>query len=180
MKRPKQSRAAKVCHDAGMASDRARELKTLLDQLAERAISRRELTADDQNLRGQAISDFIEGGPELLDEATPFLWEYYGHTAAEFTPAERAQYGIPEIPDSADIWEHVQFQHPPEWRSGGGPLEPGRSYISFEGEVSWEPEHGLQLVFEDGRRVCKVSPYDGHLTVAHAYSDPSRLGVVFG
>ncbi|WP_394298793.1 DUF6985 domain-containing protein [Allosalinactinospora lopnorensis] len=65
----------------------------------------------------------------------------------------------PEIPDSADIWEHVQFHHPPEWRLGGGPLTPGRSYLSFGGEVSWEPEHGLQLVYEDGRRVCKASRY---------------------
>jgi uncharacterized protein DUF6985 len=87
---------------------------------------------------------------------------------------------VPQIQDSADIWEHVQFRHPPEWRLGGGPLTPGRSYLSFEGEVSWEPEHGLQLVYEDGQRVCKVSQYDGHVTVAHAYGDPSLLGVVFG
>lgn len=60
------------------------------------------------------------------------------------------------------------------------PLAPGRSYLSFEGEVSWEPEHSLQLVFEDGWRVCKVSPYDGHVTVADAYGDSSLLGVVVG
>jgi len=55
-----------------------------------------------------------------------------------------------------------------------------RSYLSFEGEVSWEPEHELQLVYEDGQRVCKVRQYDGHVTVADAYGDPSLLGVVFG
>jgi hypothetical protein len=53
-------------------------------------------------------------------------------------------------------------------------------YLSFEGEVSREPEHGLQLVHEDGQRVCKVGPYDGHVTVAHAHGDPSLLGVVLG
>lgn len=57
---------------------------------------------------------------------------------------------------------------------------PGHSYLSLEGEVSWEPERGLQLVFEDGQRVCRVSQYDGHVTVAHAYGDPSLLGTVFG
>ncbi|MBO0834789.1 MAG: hypothetical protein J2P28_04615 [Actinobacteria bacterium] len=56
---------------------------------------------------------------------------------------------------------------------------PGRSYLSFEGEVSWEPEHGMQLVYEDGQRLCKVSQYDGHVTVAHALGDPSLLGVIF-
>jgi hypothetical protein len=163
-----------------MASNRARDLKALLDRLAREAAPGDEPAAEEQVLRRQAIDGFIAGGPQLLDEATPFLWAYYRHTAAEFTPEERATYGLPEIPDSADIWEHVQFRHPPEWHLGGGPLSPGRSYLSFEGEVSWEPEHGLQLVYEDGRRVCKVSQYDGHVTVAHAYRDPSLLGVVFG
>ena len=51
--------------------------------------------------------------------------------------------------------------------------------MSFEGEVSWEREHGLQLVIEEGARVCKVGPYDGHVTMAHAYGDPSLLGVIF-
>jgi hypothetical protein len=161
-----------------MASGRVRELKALLDRLAEQAELDGDPTAEDHILREEVIRDFIAGGVELLDEASPFLRAYYESTVAEFSAEQRVDYGIPEIPDSADIWEHVQFHHPPEWRSGGGPLEPGRSYLSFEGEVSWEPEHGLQLVFDDGRRVCKVSPYDGHVTVAHAYGDSSLLRVV--
>lgn len=163
-----------------MASDRVRELKALLDTLVERAESDGELTAEDQILREEAIAGFIAGGAELLDQATPFMWAYYRSIATGFTPEERVDYGITEIPDSADIWQHVQFQHPPEWLPGGGPLMPGRSYLSFEGEVSWELEHGLQLVFEGGRRVCKATPYDGHVTVAHAYGDASLLDVVFG
>lgn len=31
----------------------------------------------------------------------------------------------------------------------------------------------------DGQRVCKVGPYDGHVTVAHAYGDPALLDSVF-
>jgi hypothetical protein len=163
-----------------MASDRVRELKALLDRLVERAEFDGEPTAENQILRREAIGGFVGGGAHLLDDATPFIWAYYRSTAARFTPDERIRYGIPEIPDSADIWEHVQFLHPPEWRLGDGALAPGRSYLSFEGEVSWEPEHGLQLVYEDGQRVCKVSQYDGHVTVAHSHGDPSLLGVVFG
>jgi hypothetical protein len=163
-----------------MASNRARDLKALLDRLAGEAQPAKQSAAEDQTLRSETVSGFIASGARLLDEATPFLRAYYRRTAAEFTPEERARYEIPEIPDSADIWEHVQFRHPPEWHPGGGPLTPGRSYLSFEGEVSWEPEHGLQLVYEDGLRVCKVSQYDGHVTVAHAYGDPSLLGVIFG
>jgi hypothetical protein len=170
----------RLCNDPNVASMRVRDLKVILDRLAEQAESSAEPTAEDQILRAEAIAAFIVGRPELLDEATPFLWEYYRYTAAEFTPEQRVRYGIPEIPDSADIWEHVEFRNIPEWRVGGGPLSPGRSYLSFEGEVSWEPEHGLQLVCEDGRRVCKVSEYDGHVTVAHAYGDQSLLGVIYG
>jgi len=163
-----------------MVSDRVLALKALLDQLAEQAQLDGEPTAEAEFLRAEAISRFIAGGAPLLEEATPFLRACYGRTIADVTSKERVRYGIPEIPDSADIWEHVEFRHPPYWSRGGGPLTPARSYLSFEGEVSWEPEHGLQLVYEDGRRVCKVGQYDGHVTVAHAYGDPALLGVVFG
>ena len=154
-------------HHPCMASDRVRELKAVLDRVAEQA----ELDADsdpddpdDQRLRSEAISAFVAGGVGLLEVATPALWEYYRATVDEFTLAERRDYGLPEIPESADIWEHVSFPHAEaSWHLGNILKERGRSYLSFEGEVSWEPEHGLQLVFEDGQRVGKVGPYDGHL-----------------
>ena len=161
-----------------MASGRVREVKALLDRLAEHAGFNGGPTAEDQALREEVIRDFIAGGVELLDEATPFLRAYFESTVGEFSAEQRVDYGMPEIPGSADIWEHVQFDHPPQWQLGGGPLAPGRSYLSFEGEVPWEPEHGLQLVLEEGRHVCKVSPYDGHVTIAHAYGDSSLLGIV--
>jgi uncharacterized protein DUF6985 len=163
-----------------MPSALVRDLKALLDRLAEEAGFEENPVTEEGILRREAIGGFIAGGPQLLDAATPFLRAYYWSTAAEFTPRERIQYRIPEIAHFADIWEHVRFLRPPAWTLGGGPLMPGRSYLSFEGEVTWEPEHGLQLVFEDGVRLCKVSQYDGHVTVAHAYGDASLLGVVFG
>lgn len=163
-----------------MPSTLVRDLKTLLDRLAAEAGFEEDPVTEEGILRREAICGFIAGGPQLLDEATRYVRAYYWSTAAEFTPRERIQYGIPAIPDSADIWEHVKFRRPPTWTLGGGPLMPARSYLSFEGEVSWEPEHGLQLVYADGRSLCKVSQYDGHVTVAHAYGDPFLLGVVFG
>jgi hypothetical protein len=42
--------------------------------------------------------------------------------------------------------------------------EDGRVYLSVECECSWEIEHGLQLVFRDGRAISRIGPYDGHLT----------------
>jgi hypothetical protein len=110
--------------------------------------------------------------------ATPFLWEYY-RSESVLDREEGDEWAIAKLDDTADIWEHVRIELPPTICEGGTMLEPARSYISFEGSVDWEQEHGLQLVFEEGLRVCKVGPYDGHVTNAHAFDDPSLLGVVF-
>lgn len=149
-----------------LAPDRVHELKAALDRIAIFAGPEENDSPEyDEALREETVSAFIAGGAGLLKAATPRLWKYYHDVADEFTPEERVDYGIPEIPGSADIWEHVSFPHEvPAWHPGNSDAERGRSYLFFEGEVSWEPEHGLQLVFEDGRRVSKVGPFDGHLT----------------
>ena len=60
-----------------------------------------------------------------------------------------------------------------------GPDAASPCYVNFEGEVPWEPEHGLQLVFDATGAVCRVGPYTGHLTVS-----PSILaaypGTIYG
>lgn len=122
---------------------------------------------------------FLAAGPELLDQATEHLWAYYRDTASEYDEADWERYGIPVLDEAADIWAEVTLTNPPTLTPGGDPLEPGGAYVSFEGEMTWEAEHGLQLVFEDGRAVCKVGPYDGHATNAHAYDDPSLLGTIY-
>lgn len=149
-----------------MASDRVRELKAILDRVVARAGFDRDVGPDeDESLHAEMVSEFVAGGVRLLEEATPALRRYYAATISEFTLEERREYGLPEIPGTADIWEHVSFpREEAEWFLGDGSLERGHSYLSFEGEVSWEPEHGLQLVFEDGHRVCKAGPCDGHPT----------------
>ena len=168
-----------------MATERSTELKRLLDELV---ILPDPMSGEPgyvepgqkaQLVFAQAVGNFLNGGPELLDDATEHLWAYYRSVVLEFTAAERTDYGIPELLATADIWEQVEFREPPSKQLGEPPLEPALSYISFEGEVSWEPEHGLQLVFEHGLRLCKVGPYDGHNTNAHAAGDLSVLDVVF-
>jgi hypothetical protein len=42
-----------------------------------------------------------------------------------------------------------------------------------------EPEHGLQVVFQNGLRVNKVGPYDGHLTNSDAYGDDNLEQAVY-
>lgn len=42
-------------------------------------------------------------------------------------------------------------------------------YIQIACECDWEQEHGLQLVFRQGKKLTRVSGQDGHLTEADAY-----------
>jgi hypothetical protein len=155
------------------------QLKALLDGLS-RDADLDDLDASERGLGEIALRNFQSLGAGALAEVTPYLWQYYRSEAEGFTAEERAAYGIPDLDDStANIWNEVTFRHSPTVELGGNPLEPAPSYVSFEADVSWEPEHGLQVVFEEGLRLCTVGPCDGHSTNAHAYGDPSLLGVIF-
>lgn len=157
----------------------AHALKLRLDALLDAAEPVGEFRPEDLACFEAARRSFRQAGPALLDQVTDDLWEYYRSTADEFTEQQRADYGIPELVPPADIWGEVNVNVSPELTVGHAPLAPARCYVSFECEVSWEPEHGLQLVVAEGRRVCKLGPYDGHLTNAAAFADPTLLDVVF-
>ncbi len=154
-------------------------LKSTLDALLDDEVRHGAVLTEQELARVAAAHNFRRSEPHLLAQATPYLWEYYRATVAEYTPEQCKEYGLPLLTPSTDIWTHVSIRTPPSIELGRPPLSPARAYISFEGEVSWEPEHGLQLVVEDGLRICKVGPYDGHVTIAHAFGDSSLLGVVF-
>lgn len=47
-------------------------------------------------------------------------------------------------------------------------------YIVLACECEWEKEHGLQLVFRQGKKLTRVSDQDGHLTEADAYDKPDK------
>jgi hypothetical protein len=169
---------------SAMASERVAALKAAMDGLvgeaeAEAADLDEEWSDDERVIYEEAIANFRGRGPDLLDEATPHLWAYYDSVASAFTEEQRREYEIPELDRAIDIWQEVTIELPPALTIGRPPHTPDPSYLSFEGNVSWEPEHGLQLVFAHGSSVCKVGPYDGHETNANAYDDLELLGVVY-
>ena len=45
-------------------------------------------------------------------------------------------------------------------------------YVVLACECEWEKEHGLQLVFRQGKKLTRVSDQDGHLTDADAFEMP--------
>jgi Domain of unknown function (DUF6985) len=81
------------------------------------------------------------------------------------------------IASPSDVWTHVQLGKEPivSRRASGDKA----IYVSIECNCEWEPEHGLQLVFRNGNQLVKVGPYDGHLTHADAYADPSLENVIY-
>jgi hypothetical protein len=64
-----------------------------------------------------------------------------------------------EIKVPADVWNFIT---PAEiiihWE------EDDELYLCISCECAWEEEHGLQLVFKDGRVLIRASGHDGHFT----------------
>lgn len=82
--------------------------------------------------------------------------------------------GIPERP--SDIWTYVT--------PGSIELYKGRGdddnwYVIMEANCGWEIEHGLMLVWRNGRTLSKVGEYDGHVTNENAYADEGLKNVVY-
>ena len=121
-----------------------------------------------------AIRNFLSAGPGVLEEAEPHVYRYYHDCNAHREPGDDEYVAIDR---PADVWAHVQL--------GGEAVVARRAYgdrgmyVSLECECDWEPEHGLQIVFENGLRVNKVGPFDGHLTNVDAYGDARLEGVVY-
>lgn len=120
-----------------------------------------------------AIRNMLEAQPILLEGATPYLHQYY-LDCAELLGDELPSLDIHE---PADVWKHVDLNlELAVMRDHGSGRE---VFLSVSGSCAWEPEHGLQLVFEDGRKVSKVGPYDGHVSNVSAFDDPRLAGVVY-
>lgn len=113
--------------------------------------------ADDLAPVHEAARAFLALDPGALEAASSHVYAYYvdmvtiGRASGMAAP--------PEVTGPHAVWDHVTFGTE-FW------LErlDGRAYVSVECECSWEPEHGLQLVFRDGRGVTRVGPFDGSLT----------------
>ena len=91
------------------------------------------------------IANFRASERDLLNEAARHVFRYY-----EDMSRDRDR-GDPEYVEAAPerIWEHVQLGselHVSRRTSGDQAI-----YISLECNCDWEPEHGLQLVFKEGR-----------------------------
>ena len=103
------------------------------------------------------------------------LFAYYRDMhACDDDPEELdALMGVPATPQ--DIWPHVSV-HSVCARTNP---DDGLAYVMVSGNCAWEPEHGLLMVWREGRVLNKVGVYDDHLTNAYAYGDATLENVVY-
>lgn len=121
----------------------------------------------------RAIHNFLSADRSILQAAEGHIYEYYKDCTAYWEPDDDQ---FVEIASPHNIWKHVLL---------GKEAAVGRSYsgnevyISLECNCDWEPEHGLQIVFENGLKVSKIGPFDGHMTNSDAYGNPRLANVVY-
>lgn len=81
------------------------------------------------------------------------------------------------VADHHDLWNHVRFGNEvyiKRRRNGDRKL-----YVTIECGCDWEVEHGLQLVLREGLAVNKLGPFDGHLSNADAFADPTLERTIY-
>lgn len=124
----------------------------------------------------QAIGAFLALDPSALTAAAPAIFDYYRDVVRHYADHPEWAFHV-EIDGPDEVLGHVQFGDEPIVSRDWDGTE--RVHISVECECAWEPEHGLQIVFRDGRAVTRVGPVDGHLSNATAHGDERLDGVVY-
>jgi hypothetical protein len=123
-----------------------------------------------------AIQSFLSLDRSALTAAAPSIFAYYRDVTDDVVAAGDDDWYV-EIEGPQDVLDHVRLGDEP--MVSRDPYGDRHVYVSLECECDWEPEHGLQIVFKDGRAVTKVGPYNGHLTNSAAYADDSLDGVIY-
>lgn len=111
-----------------------------------------------------AVASFLALPADTRDKAAPHVFECYRQVVDAVGSADAG----PEITAAAEVWRHIR----PTGVHVKRRSEDGKVYVAVEAECSWEPEHGLQLVFRQGRELNRVSAQDDHLTYSDAYDVP--------
>ena len=121
----------------------------------------------------QAVQNLLAADRTLLAGATQYVHQYcvdmqklWGNEAPTL-----------DISEPADVWRYVDLGTELCVSRDHGA---GRDvFVSLECNCAWEVEHGLQLVFRNGREISKVGPFDGHVSNESAYANERLKGVVY-
>ncbi len=120
-----------------------------------------------------AIRNFLSAEQSVWDLAAPYAYGYYYRTKEAIVEED----DFPQVTNAFLIWEFVTF--PEDISVCLRPGSAGCAYLSMDCECEWEREHGMQLVFKDGKKITKLGPYDGHLSNADSFNNPELEDVLF-
>lgn len=118
----------------------------------------------------QALTNFFKLKAEDRNSISDLAYE----NCMEFLDAvgfDEADESFTQITDKNEIWN---FIHPTDIYITRRPYADQDMYVQVVCECDWEEEHGLQLVFRQGRKLTRISEQDGHLTEADAYDKPDE------
>jgi hypothetical protein len=127
-----------------------------------------------------AIRNLLSLTPADRSAETRHAWAYF----KDFTDDvgfEWVDAGMEELPSgSEDIWNFVfptALYAEESWDIGT--RDSMRQFVVLEANCGWEAEHGLLMSWRDGKKLVKLSGYDGHATNGHAYNDMSKDAFVY-
>lgn len=128
--------------------------------------------ANDTHKYAQAMLAFQKIEKNEIDQASRHIFKYYKDTLDMIGDDE----DLPIIEQENDVWDFIQFGKDVHFCLRD---HDQKIYASIECRCDWEEEHGLQIVFKEGKKITKIGPYDGHLSNADTYGDDSLEDVVY-
>ena len=116
----------------------------------------------------QALTEFLKLNKEDRNGISELAYK----SCMEFLNAvdfDETDEPLRQIRNKNEIWNFIQ---PTEIYITRRPYKEQDIYVQIVCECDWEQEHGLQLVFRQGKKLTRISEQDGHLTEADAYDKP--------
>lgn len=116
----------------------------------------------------KALSTFMKLGDHERFELSNLVYRNF-ETIKEEVDYPYWSEKLREIENPVEIWNFIQ---PLGISVTRRPYGDNDVFIDISCKCEWEEEHGLQLVFRQGKKLTRVSQIDGHLTNADAYDIP--------
>lgn len=113
----------------------------------------------------KAVSTFLEKNDLERMKISHLVFKDY----TEFIDAVGDDEDLPKIEYEKDVW---QFVYPDKIIVKRRHRRDKDIYLQIHCNCEWEIEHGLQIVFRQGKKITRVSSIDGHSTEADADNKP--------
>jgi hypothetical protein len=129
--------------------------------------------AEDENFMQQAdeaLTNFLQLGTADRLAISSYVFENFedfkNDVGDDYFSEE-----LQQLEDEQGIWKFVR---PNEINISRRHRRDKDIYIAITLSADWEEEHGLQLVFRQGKKLTRISSIDGHITDADAYDTPDE------